>query len=40
MPVRSFTAKFKDEFKDRILEAVEGRVISRERLNAQFDTNH
>lgn len=40
MPVRSFTAKFKDEFKERILEAVEGKVVSRERLNAQFSSGH
>lgn len=40
MPVRSFTSKFKDEFKERILEAVEGRVQTRDRLNAQFDSQH
>ncbi len=39
MPVRSFTAKFKDEFKARIVEAIEGKSPKHERLNAQFSSH-
>jgi NADH-quinone oxidoreductase subunit F len=40
MPVRSFTTKFKEEFRERILEAVEGRSKSRLSLNASFGDSH
>jgi NADH-quinone oxidoreductase subunit F len=36
MPVRSFTTKFKDEFRQKILDATEGKTHSTERLNAEF----
>jgi NADH-quinone oxidoreductase subunit F len=40
MPVRSFTTKFKEEFRERILEAVEGRAKPRQGLNASFGDAH
>jgi NADH-quinone oxidoreductase subunit F len=36
MPVRSFTTKFKDEFRQKILDAAEGKTQATERLNADF----
>ncbi len=36
MPVRSFTAKFRDEFRQKILDATEGKTPTIERLNAEF----
>lgn len=39
MPVRSFTAKFKDEFRQKIVEATEGQSPTKERLNAEFGSH-
>jgi NADH-quinone oxidoreductase subunit F len=36
MPVRSFTSKFQDEFRQRIIDAIEGRASLSESLNAHF----
>jgi NADH-quinone oxidoreductase subunit F len=36
MPVRSFTAKFKDEFKERIAANIAGKNVVSESLNASF----
>ncbi len=40
MPVRSFITKFKDEFRQRILESLQGTVRSGEPLNASFGAHH
>ncbi len=40
MPVRSFITKFKDEFRQRILESLQGTVIRGEPLNASFGAHH
>ena len=40
MPVKSYTAKFKDEFRQRIEEALEGRKVERQGLNAKFESSH
>jgi NADH-quinone oxidoreductase subunit F len=36
MPVRSFTSKFRDEFRQKIVDATEGKHHTKERLNAEF----
>ncbi len=40
MPVRSFTTKFKDEFRQRIADSGKGPLPKRERLNADFGGHH
>lgn len=40
MPVKSYTTKFKDEFRQRIEEALEGRKVERQGLNAKFESSH
>ena len=40
MPVKSFTTKFKDEFTQRINDAVEGTSKPRQSLNASFGDSH
>lgn len=40
MPVKSFTTKFKDEFTQRINDAVEGATKPRQSLNASFGDSH
>ena len=40
MPVKSYTTKFKDEFRQRIDEALEGRKVERHGLNAKFESSH
>lgn len=37
MPVRSFTTKFKEEFREKILQAVEGRTNPAKSMNASFN---
>ncbi len=40
MPVKSYTTKFKDEFRQRIEEALEGKKVERQGLNAKFASSH
>ena len=40
MPVKSYTTKFKDEFRQRIEEALEGKKVERQGLNAKFESSH
>jgi NADH-quinone oxidoreductase subunit F len=40
MPVRSFMAKFPDEFKQRIADSLEGKKPEPSRLNADFKSAH
>lgn len=40
MPTRGFTSKFKDEFRKKILDALEGRPVETKSLNARFETSH
>ena len=40
MPVRSFITKFRDEFRQRILESVQGSFRAGPRLNASFGAHH
>jgi NADH-quinone oxidoreductase subunit F len=40
MPVKSYTTKFKDEFRQRIEEALEGKNVERQGLNAKFASSH
>ena len=40
MPVKSFTTKFKDEFREKILSAANGTFVEKERLNAQIGNGH
>ncbi len=40
MPVRSFITKFKDEFRQRIVESIEGRFHKKHFLNADFGAHH
>lgn len=40
MPVRSFITKFKDEFRQRILDSLQGTARKGEPLNASFGAHH
>jgi NADH-quinone oxidoreductase subunit F len=40
MPVKSFLAKFQDEFKARIVDTLEGKAPPASRLHASFETRH
>jgi len=40
MPVRGFTTKFKEEFVERITDAIEGKSTTHKSLNASFGDSH
>jgi NADH:ubiquinone oxidoreductase subunit F (NADH-binding) len=40
MPVRGFTSKFKEEFVQRITDAIEGKTTDHKSLNASFGDSH
>jgi hypothetical protein len=40
MPVRSFLTKFNDEFKGKIEDALDGKSVETNSLNASFGDSH